>query len=126
MKIKKIIYALLGLLFMGLGIVGIVLPILPTVPFMLLAAFFFAGSSEKINEKFLNSSLYEKYIKDYKENKSMPMINKIKIISIVTALLLFAFYKMSSVPIGRVILIIVWIGHVYFFFFHMPTSKKES
>ena len=49
MKIKKILWLILGFIGLGLGALGAVLPILPTVPFLLLAAVSFAKSSDKLN-----------------------------------------------------------------------------
>lgn len=52
---KKILYILIGCISLGLGIIGVILPILPTVPFMLLAAFCFAKSSERLDGWFKNT-----------------------------------------------------------------------
>ena len=52
---KKIIYIFIGCISLGLGIIGVILPILPTVPFVLLAAFCFAKSSERLDGWFKNT-----------------------------------------------------------------------
>ena len=64
MKIKKILYVILGCIGVGLGAVGAVLPLLPSFPFLLLAAFCFARSSEKLNNWFINTRLYKENL-DY-------------------------------------------------------------
>ena len=51
MKIKKILYVILGCIGLALGAVGAVLPLLPAFPFLLLAAFCFAKSSEKLRSE---------------------------------------------------------------------------
>ena len=58
----KAIYLILGLLSLGLGVVGIYLPILPTTPLLLLAAFCFARSSEKLDTWFKGTNMYKKYL----------------------------------------------------------------
>lgn len=121
MDIRKIIYAVLGTISLALAFVAIVLPLIPTVPFALLSAFCFARSSDKLNDKFKQSGFYKKYIAVYKEKKGMPFANKVKVILVITLLLLFAFYKMGSVPVGRAVIVAVWLGHVYYFFFKMKT-----
>ncbi len=123
MKIKKIIYAILGTLCLILAIIGAILPVLPTVPFVLLAAFCFARSSDRLNKRFMQSKLYKKYVQAYKDKKGMPLASKIKVMLIVTALFSFAFWKMEAVPIGRIIIVAVWLGHVYYFFFKIKTLQ---
>ena len=56
---RKILYIMIGCISLGLGIIGVILPILPTVPFVLLAAFCFAKSSEKLEDWFKNTKLYK-------------------------------------------------------------------
>ena len=56
---KKILYIMIGCISLGLGIIGVILPILPTVPFVLLAAFCFAKSSKRLDGWFKNTKLYE-------------------------------------------------------------------
>ena len=58
MKFRKILYLILGCIGLGLGAVGAVLPLLPAFPFLLLAAFCFAKSSEKLHLWFTGTKLY--------------------------------------------------------------------
>ena len=55
---KKILYIMIGCISLGLGIIGVILPILPTIPFVLLSAFCFAKSSERLDGWFKNTKLY--------------------------------------------------------------------
>lgn len=66
---KKIIYLTLGLTSLILGCLGILLPILPTTPFLLLSAFCFSRSSDSFTKWLKNSKLYELYVGDYPETK---------------------------------------------------------
>ena len=60
MKLKQIIFLIIGCLSLALGCVGIVLPILPTVPFFLLTVFCFANSSQKLHDWFIGTQMYKK------------------------------------------------------------------
>ena len=59
MKLKQIIFLIIGCLSLALGCVGIVLPILPTVPFFLLTVFCFANSSQKLHDWFIGTQMYK-------------------------------------------------------------------
>lgn len=61
----KYIWLLLGLTTLGLAVLGVILPLLPTVPFLLLAAFFFAKSSERLHSWLLNHHLFGTMISDW-------------------------------------------------------------
>ena len=72
MKIKKIIYIIVGCLGVGLGAVGAVVPLLPAFPFLLLAAFCFAKSSEKLHNWFTGTKLYKDNLETYVQGKGIP------------------------------------------------------
>lgn len=63
----NLIWLLLGFTTLGLAILGVILPLLPTVPFLLLSAFFFAKSSEKLHNWLLNHHLFGEMISDWHE-----------------------------------------------------------
>ncbi len=77
--VKRIIF-LGGFISLILGIIGIVLPILPTTPFLLLASAAFAKSSEKFHRWLLNNKILGAYIKNYREGKGLSL--KIKLITV--------------------------------------------
>ena len=116
---KKIIYIFIGCISLGLGIIGVILPILPTVPFVLLAAFCFARSSERLDDWFKNTKLYrENTIKN-----GMTKQAKIRIMCSVTLLMSIGFIMMGlkGIVIGNIILLIVWIFHMAYFTFGVKT-----
>jgi uncharacterized membrane protein YbaN (DUF454 family) len=73
---KKRIFAALGIICIILGSVGIVTPVLPTTPFMLLAAYLFARSSPKMYKFLMENKVFGKYISDYVNNKPIPARQK--------------------------------------------------
>ena len=65
MKIKKLLFLILGCLCLGLGCIGIVLPILPTVPFFLVTVICFANSSQKLHDWFIHTKMYQKHLESF-------------------------------------------------------------
>lgn len=126
MNIKKALFIVLGCLSLGLGAVGAVLPILPTVPFLMLAAFCFAKSSEKLHNWFVATKLYKKNLESFVQGKGMTMKTKIRIMVTVTILMSIGFIMMHAVPVGRIILGFVWLFHVLYFIFGIKTLKVET
>lgn len=126
MNIKKAFFIVLGCLSLGLGAVGAVLPILPTVPFLMLAAFCFAKSSEKLHNWFVSTKLYKKNLESFVQGKGMTVKTKIRIMVTVTILMSIGFIMMHAVPVGRIILGFVWLFHVLYFIFGIKTLKVET
>ena len=126
MNIKKAFFIVLGCLSLGLGAVGAVLPILPTVPFLMLAAFCFAKSSEKLHNWFVSTKLYKKNLESFVQGKGMTMKTKIRIMVTVKILMSIGFIMMHAVPVGRIILGFVWLFHVLYFIFGIRTLKVET
>ena len=126
MKIKKILYVILGCTGVGLGAVGAVLPLLPSFPFLLLAAFCFARSSEKLNSWFINTKLYKENLESYVQGKGMTRKTKIKIMVTVTILMSIGFIMMHTVPVGRIVLGCVWVFHILYFCLGVKTIPVKE
>lgn len=73
----RLILNILGFLFVGLGFLGIFLPLLPTTPFLLLASWLFFRSSKKFHNWLLNHKIFGKFINDYITYKAIPLKSKI-------------------------------------------------
>ena len=116
---RKILYIMIGCISLGLGIIGVILPILPTVPFVLLAAFCFAKSSEKLEDWFKNTKLY----RENNVKSGMTKQAKVRIMCSVTLLMSIGFIMMGlkGIVVGNVVLFIVWIFHMVYFTFGVKT-----
>ena len=124
MKFKKIFYVVLGCAGVALGALGAVLPLLPAFPFLLLAAFCFARSSEKSHNWFTGTKLYKNNLESYVKGRGMTPKTKVKIMVTVTLLMSVGFIMMDQVPVGRVVLACVWIFHILYFMLGVKTIKS--
>lgn len=120
---KKILYMILGCLGMGMGAVGAIIPVLPTFPFLMLAAFCFARSSKKLDRWFKNTKLYKENLADFVAGRGMTMKVKIRIMVTVTLLMSVGFILMgmSGIITGCVVLGCVWVFHIIYFVFGIKT-----
>ena len=126
MKIKKTIFICIGCIMLGIGAIGAVIPLLPSFPFLLVSAICFANSSEKLHNWFIHTKLYKKNLESYVKGKGMTKKAKLRIISLVTLTMAFGFIMMSKVPVGRIILTVVWLCHIIYFFFGVKTISDEE
>ncbi len=113
-----------GTLFVGLGVVGIFLPVLPTTPFLLLAAACYARSSKGFYHWLLNNRWFGLYIKNYRQKKGMPL--KIKLLTVVLlwlTILISVLFAVQSLAV-RIILIIIAIG-VSWHILSIKTLKEQ-
>ena len=124
--LKKAFFIALGCVSLALGTIGIVLPILPTVPFYLLTAFCFANSSERLHDWFIHTTVYKKYIGSYFRRRGMTKKAKALLIGTVTAIMVPGFILMDKVPVGRAIMLVVWMGHIFYFGFKVQTITQQE
>ncbi|MBS3906707.1 MAG: YbaN family protein [Syntrophaceae bacterium] len=120
--IRKVLMAA-GTVFVGIGVVGIFLPVLPTTPFLLLAGACYARSSERFYNWLLNHRWFGKYIRPYREGKGIPLKGKALSISLIWLTTLFSVIFVVHSLIVRVILIVIAMG-VTIYLLSLPTLRE--
>lgn len=121
----KVVLIILGFISMGIGIVGIVVPILPTTPFLLLASFFFAKGSKRFHDWFISTKIYKKYLESFVQSKAMTLKNKFTILFPVSCMLIITFIFVNNLY-ARLVLVILFIGKYLYFFTQIKTIAKEE
>jgi len=111
----KALYVALGTLTLGLGVLGIVLPLLPTTPMLLLTAYFYAKGSKRFHDWFVATWLYKRYLKNFAETRSMTRRGKWTLMIVVDVMLLIPFLTMPYLWIRILIVALAATKYLYFF-----------
>ncbi len=110
MEIKRLFYLSLGTTFLGIGAVGIVLPLLPTTPFVLVSVFCFGKSSKRAERWVSNNRYFGSYIENYKTKKGVPLDVKLKSIGFLWVTLIISALIFSTNIYLPILLTIVGIA----------------
>ena len=108
-NLKKKLYITFGFLAVALAIVGVFIPGLPTVPFLLVALFCFERSSKKYHDMIMNNKYFGPVLQDYYSGKGLTSSVKIKAILFLSCGMIFSIYKIQNLHV-RIALAIVWLG----------------
>ncbi|MGD6851038.1 MAG: YbaN family protein [Candidatus Bathyarchaeia archaeon] len=114
-----------GTISLALGAVGIFLPILPTTPFLLVAAACYLRSSERMHKWLINNRWFGEYIKNYQAGKGIPMKTKIVALTILWATILYStFFIVDEILVAQLVLVVIACG-VTVHLMRLPTFKKQ-
>ena len=108
-NLKKKLYIAFGFLAVALAIIGVFIPGLPTVPFLLVALFCFERSSKKYHDMIMNNKYFGPVLQDYYSGKGLTPSVKIKAILFLSCGMIFSIYKIQNLH-ARIALAIVWLG----------------
>lgn len=118
----KLLWLMIGIVSMVLGAIGVVLPVLPTTPFLLLASFCFAKGSDRFHKWFIGTKLYKKHLESFVTSRSMALKTKLCILLPASAMLILAMLAMSNIY-GRVFIVFLIIFKYIYFFTRIETVK---
>lgn len=111
----RIIWLLAGFLAMGIGAVGVALPVLPTTPFLLLASFCLAKGSDRFHRWFTGTKLYKRHLESFVKNRSMTLKTKFSLLIPASCMLVLALLAMPNIY-GRIFIVfLIVFKYVYFF-----------
>ena len=123
--LKKVLLIALGTLSVGLGIIGMILPLMPTTCFLLLAAACYARSSERFYHWLMHNRWFGTYLRNYREGRGIPKTTKVFSISMLW--LTIGYSALAIVPVlwVKALLILIATGVTYHLI-ALPTFKQEQ
>ncbi|WP_455792903.1 YbaN family protein [Clostridium butyricum] len=121
-KIKKGLYIFAGFLALAFGFIGIILPVLPTTPFLLLASICFFRSSEKLDKWFKGTSLYKKNLESFVVNRAMTKAQKWRILLFAYFIMIFPLIFVDK-WIVKILIALVMVFKFYYFMFRVKTME---
>lgn len=121
----RVIWIILGFAALAAGSVGVVLPVLPTTPFLLLASFCFAKGSARFHKWFTGTEIYKKHLDSFVRERAMTLKTKLCILLPASAMLILAAVLMQSVP-GRIFIAFLILFKYIYFFTRIRTVRAEA
>ncbi|WP_342434046.1 YbaN family protein [Neobacillus sp. FSL H8-0543] len=122
-KVIKLLYIIIGFISLGLGILGIVLPLLPTTPLLLLASFCFVKGSERFEIWFKGTNVYKRHLESFVKERSMTLKQKLTILLFADVMIAIAFFLVNNLLV-RVTLLAIVIYKYYYFIYKIKTVPQ--
>ena len=120
----RLLFVILGSVFLTLGFIGVIIPGLPTTPFLLLSAACYFHSSKRLHSWLLNHKLFGKFIRDFRENRSISLRSKIiSLVMMLSMISLSVFVFVDNIYAKVVILVLGAVGTAVILL--IPTSRKS-
>ncbi|WP_239587181.1 YbaN family protein [Bacillus ectoiniformans] len=124
-RIINLLYIIAGFLALGLGIAGIVLPVVPTTPLFLLASFCFVKGSKRFEVWFKQTDLYKKHLESFVRERSMTFKQKASILLFADFTIVVAFFLTDFLPV-KMMLVAIVIYKYYYFIFKIKTIREPQ
>jgi uncharacterized membrane protein YbaN (DUF454 family) len=123
-KVKRTLFVVIGTLFLIIGAIGILIPILPTTPFLLLAAACYLRGSQRIHRWMLNNRVFGEFIKNYVEKKGIKPNQKAYTILFLWLTIIFSIFYVTKIFFIRILLILIATA-VSVHIIKLPTLKPQ-
>lgn len=124
-KIIKFLYIIIGFIALGLGVLGLVLPVLPTTPLLLLASYCFVKGSERFERWFKGTTLYKRHLETFVKERAMTLKQKLTILLFADVMIAIPFFILDSFFIRLMLVIIVFYKYYYFIYRIKTVPSKE-
>lgn len=121
----KALWLVAGFLFLALGLIGIAVPVLPTVPFLLLTSLCFMKGSQRFHAWFKRTVFYKNYLENFVLQGGMAKKQKIKLLVLTALLLAFPFFMVPS-PLMKVGILLLLAFKCSFFAFKIKTLDEAE
>ena len=116
----KYIYLIIAFIMLSIGTVGIVVPILPTTPFLLLASFCFAKGSDKFHNWFINTKIYKDNLEDFVKNRKMKLKTKIFLMCLSSLMIIISIFMVDIIYL-KIMLVCIDLFKYYYFIYKIKT-----
>lgn len=123
---KKLIRTLLviaGFLSLGVGLIGVVLPVLPTTPFLLLSSYCFVKGSKRFDRWFKGTKIYKKHLEEFVNTRAMTKKQKWTLLLLADFMMMFPFILVDHIHV-KIVILCVAAFKFYYFMFRIDTIKK--
>lgn len=125
MFIYKAVFIVLGTISLGLAVLGVFIPGLPTTPFVLLAAALYMRSSEKLYNSLMRSKFFKQYIDEYQKKKGMSLKLKIISIAIMWIMIFFSCFLIDDKTFTIIMIVVGFVGTIVMGFI-VPNAKNSK
>ena len=122
----RILLITVGVIFTIIGFIGSVLPLLPTTPFLLVAAFCFAKSSDKFHDWLIETKIYKAYVEDFRQHRGYTLKNKFKLLISLYIVISFSYYMIDIWWMRIGLLIMVSLQTIVLFTLVKTIHKNDS
>ena len=123
-RMKKTLFMGLGFLFVALAVLGVFLPLLPTTPFIILAALFFSKSSERCHQWLLNNRVFGPILRNWECSRCIPRFAKILALSMIALFGSISVFALGILWLQVVTVLLVAYGS--YFIINIKTCAKEA
>ncbi len=120
---RRFINSFIGIIFFIIAMIGVVLPVLPTTPILLLSAIFFARGSKKIDNWFKGTKIYQKHLADFIVNREMELKSKMYTCLLATIIMMFPLFRLESLWAKAIIIGSLFFEY-YYFAFKIKTKQR--
>ncbi len=120
---RRFINSFIGIIFFVIAMIGVVLPVLPTTPILLLSAIFFARGSKKIDKWFKGTKIYQKHLADFIVNREMELKSKMYTCLLATIIMMFPLFRLESLWAKAIIIGSLFFEY-YYFAFKIKTKQR--
>jgi uncharacterized protein len=115
-KIVKLLYIIIGFIALGLGVLGIILPVLPTTPLLLLASYCFVKGSERFEIWFKGTTLYKRHLETFVKERSMTLKQKLTILLFADVMIAIPFFILDNLMIRFMLAAVIFYKYYYFIY----------